>query len=342
VVDVEGDLLVVDIEGVRTPLRTPASELPIQMKPAMKLGRRAAEVSGLRGTPVFSADNHPHRASEQGAALAQDASAVADLANFNLRRTETALGATDLAQLGGSPDQQVALASAQQALRDSLHDAGSTTPLSATQPAGGASAFDALLVNFVVAAPRVLDRPYAMVFVRYLEQPGNSQTARVRIFPLLLARVDAKPRRFHLLRAGLPPGYELERCEVHLFERGREVPTNVSARQVAITTDEAFQYTLAGHLADLRTATQPPMPARDFWPADLEARLGEGNRNRLVFVRVEKNGEATGAFHDERGTLRIAEPEIESLLPDLRFFPALAKGKPVPGMCRVNLGDKPL
>jgi hypothetical protein len=27
------------------------------------------------------------------------------------------------------------------------------------------------------------------------------------------------------------------------------------------------------------------------------------------------------------------------VLPDLRFFPALEKGKAVPGICRVNLGE---
>jgi hypothetical protein len=342
VIDLEGESLVIDVDGVRTPLRTSSAQVPIQMKPVMKLSQGSAEVTGLQGGPVFSAENNPHRASEQGAMMAQDASAVADLASFNLRLTETALGANEQEQLGGSPDKQAALASAQQAVQDSRHAAGSTTHSPLGQSSGSATAFDALLVNFVVATPHVLDRPYAMVFVRYFEQPDNPQTARVRIFPMALARVDSKPRRYHLLRAGLPPGYQLDRYAVHLFEGGAEIAASTSARRVELTADEAFQFAVVGHLTDLKDRTQAPLPARDFWPADLAARLSEGNRNRLVYVRVNKDGLATGAYHDADGKLPVTDADIVALLPELRFLPALNQGKPGPGMCRVNLGERDL
>jgi hypothetical protein len=134
----------------------------------------------------------------------------------------------------------------------------------------------------------------------------------------------------------------LENFEVHLYDNGHEVSTSASAKRVELTTDEAFQYAVVEHLTDLRAATQPPQPARSFWPADLPARLAADNQNRLMYVRVDRHGGATGAFHDAVGKLPITDADIAALLPMLYFFPALDKGKAVSGMCQVNLGEVPL
>lgn len=340
VIDVEGESLVIDVDGVRTPLRAATAQLPIRMTPTMKLDRGLAQMSEVQADSAFSEGNNPHRSSEQGAALAQSADAQADHALANLRDAQGMAGAADSDRVADQT-MKAMLASAEQAYKDSAHAQSSTNNSPGGQAAGSATGHDAFLVSFEVAAPQALNRPYAMVFVRYFEQPGNPRSVRVRIFPLTLARVDERPRRYHLLRAGLPPGYELDRYAVHLFDAGREIATTTAAKRVELTSEEAFQYTLATHAAG-PDESSPPLPARDFWPADLTARLAEGNRNRLVHVRVDQAGRPTGVFHDAEGRLPVTDTDIVALLPELRFLPALAKGKPVSGVCRVNLGPQAL
>lgn len=341
IVDVEQDTsLVLEVDGVRTHLRSASAGLAIQMEPKMKLGDDLATLVDVEGIAAFSAANNPHESSERGAAMAQDASALADLAALNLRNTEMSVGATD-AERVADPSQRAHLGSAQQTYRDSLH-ANNAGPNTLVGQSAGDVGHDAFRLSFTVATPRALRRPYAMVFVRYLEQPDNPKSARIRILPLTLTRVDAKPRRYHLLQAGLPRGYHLDRFSLHIFEDGAEIATTASSKRVALSLEEAFQYTLVTHLVDPGDATQPAGPAREFWPPDLTTRLDEANRDRLVYLRVNPDGHTNAAFHDEAGRLPISDADIIRLLPELRFLPALDKGKPVPAMCRVNLGLRAL
>ena len=339
VVAVRGEEFVIEVDGREVALPREGGPAQIRMDAALKLTDRSANLTGLKGEPAFTAANNPYRSSEMAVALAQGAEAVSDQAVAQLRAAE--VNAT-YGRADGTVDPyyKEQLAAAQQQYQDSLH-AQNTVRDSVDLPGHRevGAAYDAFLLSFTVSAPNPLGRPYAVVVVHHLAQPGNPKTARVLVFGQALARVDATPRQVHVLRGGLPPGYQLERFAVHLYDRGQEIATNVSSRRVELTTDEAFQYALVEHLANPRTETQPPMPARDFWPADLVTRLVPDNRNRLVYVQVNPEGRITGVFHDPDGRLPIKDADIAAVLPELRFLPALDRGKPVPGVCRVSLGD---
>lgn len=342
VVAMRGEAFVIAVDGREVVLPPEGGPAQIRLDAALKLTGRTATLAGMKGEPAFSTANNPYRASEVSVALAQGAEAVSDLALAQLRATE--VNAT-YGRADGTVDPfyKEQLASAQQQYQDSLH-AQSTVRDSVDLPGHRevGAAHDAFRLSFTVSAAQPLSRPYVVVVVHHLAQPGNPKTARVLVFGQALARVDETPRQVHFLRDGLPPGYQLERFAVHLYDRGQEVATNASPRRVELTAAEAFQYTLVEHLADPRRRTQAPEPARDFWPADLAARLAPENHNRLVHVRVDPEGRVTGVFHDPDGRLPVKEGDIAAVLPELRFLPALDRGRPVPGMCRVNLGNEPL
>lgn len=344
VVGVRREEFVLDVDGREVAVPGESANRQIRMDTVLKLAGLSAEVTRLKGEPGYTPENNPHRGSEQAMTMAQDASAASDVSLGQLRNLQ--IDAT-WARADGTvnPDLKGKLDEAQQNYTDSLHaqnaTARATEGLVQAHPAG--ARHDAFILSCDFSAPRGLSRPYAIVVVHYLEQPGNPKTARVAVFPQALLRVDERPWRLRFFRGGLPPGYQLERFSVHLYDGGREVPTTVSSRRIDLTTADAFQYQLVNHLSDPERENLPaPMPARDFWPADLPARLAAENRNRILFVQVDKDGRAVGAFHDKEGTLRITDADVVSLLPELRFLPALKKGKPVPGLCQVSLGEQPL
>ena len=54
-----------------------------------------------------------------------------------------------------------------------------------------------------------------------------------------LRRIDAEPRRVILSQRGFPPDFQVEDFDVYLYSNGREIPTNCSEKQIALTRDEA-------------------------------------------------------------------------------------------------------
>lgn len=342
-VAVRGDALVIEADGKPVPVSAQTRDLRIRLDPAVKLSRATATLTELQAERAYSAATHPDRQYETAAGLAQGAEAASDLALAEWRAIESA--ATQVTPGSGrqpgsvDPDYAASLARAEQVYSDSLQ-AQRSAPNAAGRPVS--DGYDTFRLSFKVASSRPLSRPYLLAILRYRDEPGNAKSGRVQVYAQELPAVDATPRRVHLLRSGLPPGYELERYSLHLYEGTREIATTASAQRLELTTEEAFHYALVEHLAQLRSATQPPQPARDFWPAGLTARLQEENRNRFVWIGVDRVGRAAGVFHDEDGRLPVTDPDILEILPELRFLPALARGKAVPGVCRTNLGEQSL
>lgn len=343
--DAEANSFVLGVDGRRVTVPEFSANIQVRLESALKLSPLSATLDRVRGGPAYTEENNPHRGVEQAVGHAQDAAAVADLAAADLREQERA-ATRDRPDGSLNPQFKESYERAKQRYDDSIH-ALSQDINAPDQPVGrpvaaSSGSQDAFSLSFDLSAPKPLARPYLVVAVRYLVPGEAAAGPRIAIFTQALPRTDGKPRRVHFFRGGFPPGYQLQRYQVHLYDGPREIPTTASAKRVELTAEEAFQYALAAHLADLRSATQPPLPARDFWPADLAARLGEENRNRLVFIRVDREGRPAGVFHDAESRLPVTDADITALLPELRFLPALEKGKPVAGVCRVNLGEQAL
>ncbi len=340
VIDAHGNSFVIDVNGSRTTVPESSRDTQVRLESALKVDTWSATVSAVKSDLARSMDNNPHLASEAAAAQAQDAAAMSDIAAANFRQMER-MATIGRADATANPALTAQLENARQMLDDSLSAQAThrNAPDSARGMPSGINDHDALALSFDLAAPRALAKPYLVLAVRY-QTPGNK--GQVAVFTQALPRIDESPRRVRFFRGGFPRGFELERCEIHLYEAGREIPTNVSSRRLELTADEAFQYALVEHLAAPDERTQAPAPAREFWPADLSTQLSAENHNRFIHVRVNKDGLPAGAFHDEAGKLPVTDADVLAVLPTLRFLPALAKGKPVPGMCRINLGANPL
>ncbi len=201
--------------------------------------------------------------------------------------------------------------------------------------------FDAMEVTFRVSSPHPLHNPYIVIVAQYHEQQEKPGVAHNWIFAAQLDPIDNEPRRIRILRGGLPLGFELEKFQVHLYDHGNEIATNVADKRVPLTKDEAFEYVLIDYLGHNKGATLPPAPAMGRLPPGFYTWLVNSRLQSTYFVKVDKTGRVTEAFFDEACQKKIDDPYLADAITHLLFKPALENGKPIDAVARLNLHQLP-
>ncbi len=195
--------------------------------------------------------------------------------------------------------------------------------------------FDAVEVNFELSSPTELTSPYLVLVVRYHPKTDKPGTSRDLIYARALNAIGSKPEKIHILQGGFPRGYELESYQVHLYNLGQEVATDVAPKRVALTRDEAFEYVKAEYLGTHKGATLPSRPAMGKLGLETKAQLTPAQLSGVYFVKVTKEGKPVEAFTDEACSQPV-DGTIDSLVKSVRFFPALEAGKRVEGVARLT------
>jgi len=329
-------------------------QFQLKINNALKLTTAFATVDNLKFDRTYTPANDPMQKFTEAARVSAYMLSNTDTATATLRSSQAALGsanagvanagpldAGNAAALQAQAAAQVASAQADytQAQLSAGMDAFSIVSTSSRLNSEiNAEQFDALRVTFTVSAPRPLRTPYVVIFMRFLQEEDRPDTASVWVYAERLPDIDEHPRAITVLRGGFPPGYHIDSYHVHLYEGPAEIATTVSPKRVALTTDEAFQYSVIQYVGAHRGETSGPAKAKAFWPADLHSHLLPDQLSRLLFVKVGKDGRAIGMFEDESCTKPVADAELAAVTPALRFFPALENGKPAQGVATVKLG----
>lgn len=208
-----------------------------------------------------------------------------------------------------------------------------------TEPGGRITkaGVDAMEVDFNISAANPLHEPYIVTITKFHArgtQPGLVQNL---VYAKALDPIYKQFSHIHFTEGGFPLDFELVDFRVHLYDRGIEVPTNLSPDRVEMTREEAFQYVKAEYISAHRGATRPPVPAMGKLPAQLPAKLAAGNYGDTFYVKVSKDGLAEESFADMGCSKRIDDPFLDEVVKGLRFKPALDQGKPVEGVSALNL-----
>lgn len=184
---------------------------------------------------------------------------------------------------------------------------------------------DALEVTFQLASVHAIPEPYLLLVTDYrrVDAPG----ATFRKFHLeVLDGIGPEPRSVRLLQGGFPQGFGVENFELFLYSGRREVPTNLSDKQVALTRDEAMQYLVLEYLVGHKGETLGPRPMWVGLPAETRQLIREGAANPRIGLSLDAKGRVTA--------LRIINgPEPDAVILDairaFRFYPALEQGRAV-------------
>jgi len=159
------------------------------------------------------------------------------------------------------------------------------------------------------------------------------------VYAQSLHPIDEHLSHVHFVEEGFPFNYELVDFQLHIYNRGEEIATNLAADRVELTRDEAFEYVKMEYIGSHLKDTLPAVPVMGKLPADLPAQLAQGKYSAAFYVKVSKDGFADEAYTDPACTRRIDDPYLDSVVKRVRFKPALNSGKPVDGVATLKLGQ---
>jgi hypothetical protein len=321
----------------------------IKISKSLKLADRFVQATGFKAERVYSATRNPFRSLANSAG---NVAAVEAMSEQNIQRVAALQAAAP--PVGGStggdgpgvepPPPQSALQldairrlnDANMALNSNMNDIGRHADRMAAE--AGKQEYDAVEVALRLSSVRPLSGAYLVAVVQYRAPGAKPSEVNNWIHAEELPLLDQEPRTITIRQGGFPPGYEIVRSEVHLYEAGREIGTNVADRSMQLTREEAHQYLVVEHLASHKGETLPPSVALGLAAEDVSPLLDPAGKADVIYVKVNAEGVPIGAYRDAE-LIRPAGAAIEHLVAVARFMPALRKGRAVDGIARLTLAD---
>ncbi len=199
--------------------------------------------------------------------------------------------------------------------------------------------FDAIDVDFDIRAARQLHNPYVVTMAKFRPRGAKPGMIQNLVYAEALHPIDEHQTHIHFSETGFPFGFELVDFQLHLYNKGEEVATNVAADRVELTRDEAFEYVKMEYIGAHAKDTLPAAPAMGRLPADLPTKLAQGMYAAAFYTRVSADGLASEAYSDPSCTRKIDDPYLDAVVKRIRFKPALSNGKPVEGVATLRLGQ---
>ena len=342
--DVAGDSFVVSASGSEQLVPMNKGLINLKVQQSLKLTEASATIAKLKGERVYTPANDPTKKFMRQAASGQG---VADLADgFSLEMS----GSLGVMANIKDPHQAGVAASAQAGmgqLAQNANTAHASAQYGEANNMGNYVAqmqrelalelYDAMDVTFEVSSEKPLLRPYVVIIARYREK--NATAGKSWIFAKELPPIDHTPQKVHLVQGGFPLGFVMEDFKVHLFDRGQELATNVADDRVALTYNDAFTYFLLEYKGAHKGASLPAAPVMGQLPPGWHTRLTADQLSQPYFIKVSKDGLPLGAYADEACSQPVTDPYLQSVVKEIRFTPALDKGKAVEGTTKLRFGD---
>lgn len=322
----------------------------------LKLSAASVQLDGLQGGPSYTPANDPVRKFNAASGAAGGAAAVRDLAHgrmieLSLEATYAAMSA-NASSAGSAPATQAAAVGAEAKFQDALQQAAAADSLlkHSSQYNTGLYAdqmqkelaegnYDAMEVSFKISSPVELDDPHMVILFKFQQRDARPGEEGMLIHAKELDPIGPKPKYIRVREGGLPRGFKYLDCEVHIFNRGEEVATNVSSKRVELTRDEARQYIVIEHIGANKGTTVPAAAVPGTVPPARLKALSLDQLNRTYYARVARDGSLIGVFADESCSLRLDDEATVAAAGEVFFKPALYEGRPVEGIVRLRLGE---
>ena len=196
---------------------------------------------------------------------------------------------------------------------------------------------DAIDVEFDIRSAKMLQNPYVVTLTRFRAAGARPGMVQNMVYARSLHPIDEHLSHVHFVQEGFPFGFELIDFQLHVYNRGEEIATNVAANRVELTREEAFEYVKIEYMGAHPKDTLPASAAMGKLPSDLPSLLAKGRYAGSFYVKVSPDGLSNGAYSDPACTRKIDDPYLDSVVTKIRFKPALRNGKPVDGTAALNL-----
>jgi hypothetical protein len=129
-------------------------------------------------------------------------------------------------------------------LSEGTANIASTSAQSAGQISGkiATQGMDAMDIEFDVRSAKMLHNPYVVTMTRFRTPGMKSGVVQNLIYAHSLHPIDEHSSHVHFLEEGFPFNYELVDFQLHLYDHGEEIATNIASDRIELTRDEAFEY----------------------------------------------------------------------------------------------------
>jgi len=345
--DVVGGSFVVKIAGKDVKIPAEVGAVSLKVNRSLQLTDAAVLVDHLTVERAYTPGNDPAKKVQaaQSAMASQDS--AGDIASkLVIAQSGGNLGFGHQGQLAGSPVNSGPSASPNvdvSAAERNFNGGGAAAVMDNSvrlienlQSQSGAELFDAVDIACKVSSKKPIRKPYLIVMAQYHDPAGKPGETQNWIYAAALEPLDSRPQKVSVRKGGFPPGYVLDKYQVHLYDGGRELGTNVADKQVQLTRNDAFTYLSIDYVGSHKGATLPATPALGPPDADAKSRLRPEQLNRTYYVKVSKDGLPVAAFTDA-ACVSPADETVGALIAGVRFYPALEKGKPVEGVAELAL-----
>ena len=346
--DVEGDSFVVSANGTERSVPMNKGLLDIKVQQSLKLTEASATIVDLKSDRVYTDANDPRKKFSREQPGNSGADAFGSSAGVGVQAVVMLGNARNASGMGSAEVQAGALANLQK-IGQGINAAANSESFSEGNNIGNYVAkmqaeldkqlFDAMEVTFSVSSEKPLTQPYVVIIARYHDKDTNPPKYHNWIFAKALKPIEGKSQSVHLVQGGFPLGFIMDDFKVHIFDRGQELATNIADKRVELTYNDAFKYVMFDYIAGHKGANLPAAPVMGQLPSGWHARLTPEQLTKPYFIKVSKDGMPLGAYADEGCSQSVADPNLLSIVNEIRFTPALEKGKAVEGTAKLRLGD---
>lgn len=359
--NVKGSSFVIKTKAGETRVQMNYSQMPVKIERTLKLSENAAVIEKFKAQPTYSYATDPHRIAvvnkAHGDAITQDYAEIQDRelkkdlqalsydeANANLgmkgfvmmpgserssagfRNSEGVGGATGVSGQAMNASafgkiENTAAPDFMERMHDDLRNQG----------------FDAVELSFEVTSDKVYVEPYLVVLAQYREKP-DAPESRLWVYAEAMEPITEKKQKVYVRKGGFPPGFELQNYQVHLYNHGEEIATNVAENRVTLTQNEAEQYLMLQYLGTHKKDTLPPKRALGKLPSEIRGRMDPNLFRRTYYAKVDPQGKPAAVFNDHGCTER-ADAFLSDAVKQILFYPALEKGRPVEGVVELRLPE---
>jgi hypothetical protein len=348
--DVSGSEFKIHVGQQEVLIPTLNRQLTLQVSNSLKLSGAAVYLDKLHSGPAYTPENDPNRKITEAAVQAAGAEALQTQAYGQMTFAESAAGlaAANVSAGTGTPEaadasraafeesqQNVAIANA--GMSRDMNNVGANIHRASVQL--DQENFDAVEASFKVSSDIPLDDPYMIVLFKFREPDAKGNASRLLVHAKSLPPIDRKPRYIRVIEGGMTPGFKLLDCEVHIYNRGEEVPTNASTKRVELTREEARQNLAMEHASANKGATLPASAVRGTLSDEQRQRLSHEQLTRTLFAKVSKDGAVLGVYSDADCSQPLDDASSKAVTNDLFFKPALREGKPTDGVAKLRLAD---
>ena len=312
---------VINVKGKEEKIAVDWSRVNLKVDRSLKLTGSSAVVKNFKSDRAFTLGNDPVVKFQRNLATAEiehaDSQAAQNQSEAKFRLGDTALAIANkvsrdpMAPLEAGTqalERKVAQQKYQQKQFQVAHAVGAELYNSSSALADTGS-FDAMEVTFEIAADQRLSDPYVVFLGQFHAHDAPAGKVSNWVYAQPLDPISSESHRVHILRGGFPLAFVMDELQVHFYNRGKEIATDVAPKRVPLTREEAFTYALIEYQGTHKEATLPATPLMGRLSPDAKAQLSPGQLTQAYFVKVSKDGRPITAFQDAACTRAVDESD---------------------------------